>query len=75
VPRLRTVAVVALLWIAALAGSSAPDGFGGTRDPEMPLVAGTVPRRDSAVATPDEIRIGKRWAILAAPDGKRWPAL
>jgi hypothetical protein len=41
----------------------------------MPLVAGTVPHLNSAAATPDEIRIGKRWAILAAPDGKRWPAL
>jgi len=71
-PRLRTVAVVALLWVAALAGSSAPDGFGGTRDPEMPLVAGTVARLAPDAATPDEIRIGKRWASSAAPDGKRW---
>jgi hypothetical protein len=73
-PRLRTVAVVALLWVAALAGSSAPDGFGGTRDPEMPLVAGTVAHPAVAGAMADAIRIGKRWAILAAPDGKRWPA-
>lgn len=71
-PRLRTVAVVALLWVAALAGSSAPDGFGGTRDPEMPLVAGTVGRVAPAAATPDEIRMGKRWAMLDVPDGKRW---
>jgi uncharacterized RDD family membrane protein YckC len=66
------VAIVALLWVAALAGSSAPDGFGGTRDPEMPLVAGTVAHPASAGATADAIRIGKRWAMLAAPDGKRW---
>jgi hypothetical protein len=71
-PRIRTVAIVALLWVAALAGSSAPDGFGGTRDPEMPLVAGTVARLAPAVATPDEVRSGKRWASSAAPDGKRW---
>ena len=41
----------------------------------MPLVAGTIARLAPAVVDPDEIRIGKRWAILAAPDGKRWPAL
>lgn len=70
-PRLRTVAIVALLWVAALAGSSAPDGFGGTRHPE-PLVAGTVAHLAPAVVTPDEIRVGKRWALLATPDGKRW---
>ena len=37
-PRLRSVVVVALLWVAALAGSSAPDGFGTPRHVEMPLV-------------------------------------
>jgi hypothetical protein len=72
VSRLRSVAVVALLWVAALAGSSAPDGFGGPRRAEMPLVAETVARPAHASATPDGPRRGKRWAILVDPDGKRW---
>jgi hypothetical protein len=72
VPRIRSVAAVVLLWIAAFAGSSAPDGFGGPRHAEMPLVAGTVARPAYADATPDRFCKGKRWALLADPDGKRW---
>jgi hypothetical protein len=75
VPRLRSLAVVALLWVAALAGSSAPDGFSSARDPEMPLVAGMVPRPAQGAAPPVESRIGKRWALFADPDGKRWDLL
>ena len=70
-PRLRSVAVVALLWIAAFAGSSAPDGFGGPRHTEMPLVAGTSAYTTHG-ATPEGPRKGKRWAKLVDPDGKRW---
>lgn len=74
-PRLRSMAIVALLWVAAFAGSSAPDGFGSARDPEMPLVAGTVARPAHMGAAPDEWRTGKRWAMLADPNGKRWDLL
>jgi hypothetical protein len=75
VPRLRSVAVVALLWVAAFAGSSAPDGFGGPRRAEMPVVAGTVTRQAHTSATTDDPPNGKRWALLVDPDerdGKRW---
>jgi hypothetical protein len=72
VSRLRSVAVVVLLWVAAVAASSAPDGFGGPRHPEMPLFAGTVSPPTHADATPDGPRRGKRWAFLSDPDGKRW---
>ena len=71
-PRLRSVAVVALLWLGAFAGSSAPDGFGDPRRAEMPLVAGTVALPTHAGATPDGPRRGKRWAMFVDPDGKRW---
>ncbi len=70
--RFRSVAVIALLWVAAVAGSSAPDGFGGQRQPEMPLLAATVARPAPADATPDGLRRGKRWALVANPAGKRW---
>jgi hypothetical protein len=66
------VAVVALLWVAALAGSSAPDGFGGPPRAEMPLVSGTVARPAHTSATPGGPRNGKRWAMFVDPDGKRW---
>ena len=70
-PRLRSVAVVALLWVAALAGSSAPDGFSGPGLAETPLVAGTAtPARHAG--TLDGIRKGKRWALLEDHGGKRW---
>lgn len=71
-PQLRSVVVVALLWLAALAGSSAPDGFGGPRRGEVPLVAGTVAQPATSDTTPAGPRRGKRWALLADPDGKRW---
>jgi len=57
------VAVVALLWVAALAGSSAPDGFSGPGLTETPVVAGTAaPAR--LVTTLDGIPNGKRWPVL-----------
>ena len=71
-PRLRSAAVIALLWVAALAGSSAPDGFGGPRRAETPLIAGTFARPASVGETPDGTRKGKRWALQVDPDGKRW---
>jgi len=74
-PRLRSMAIVALLWVAAFAGSSAPDGFGGPRHAEMPLLAGTVARQAHLSPTPDGTRKGKRWAMLVGPDGKRWDLL
>jgi hypothetical protein len=70
--RLRSVAVIALLWVAAVAGSSAPDGFGGQQRAEMPLVAGLLAQPAQADVTPDALRKGKRWALFGVPDGKRW---
>ena len=63
-PRLRSVVVVALIWVAAFAASSAPDGFGGGTRAEAPSVAG-----DGA---PGGSMKGKRWAVSADPAGKRW---
>jgi hypothetical protein len=71
VPRLRSVAVVALLWVAAFAGSSAPDGFGGSRGAAWPLIAGMPARPAHAAPVAEAPRNGKRWA-LADPGGKRW---
>lgn len=73
-PRLRSVAVVALLWMAAFAGSSAPDGFSGPGLAETPLVAGTAARAALASRI-DGIRTGKRWALLHDEGGKRWALL
>ena len=69
-PRLRSVAVVALLWVAAFAGSSAPDGFGGSRGAESPLIASTLVREAHAVVA-EAPRNGKRWGLVDQ-DGKRW---
>jgi len=71
VPRLRSVAVVALMWVAAFAASSAPDGFGGPRQADMPLVAVTAARPAHDPNTLDAVRKGKRWALHDAT-GKRW---
>jgi hypothetical protein len=65
------VAVVALLWVAAFAGSSAPDGFSGPGLTETPLVATTAAPAGLA-STLDGIRRGKRWALLHEEGGKRW---
>lgn len=70
-PRLRSVAVIALLWVAAFAGSSAPDGFGGSRGAASPLIAGILVRPAHGAAVDEAPRDGKRWA-LADPGGKRW---
>jgi hypothetical protein len=70
VPRLRSVAVVALLWVAAFAGSSAPDGFGGPQRAEEPVladVAGPALPRSSLDGVPK----GKRMVLLDY-QGKRW---
>lgn len=63
-PRLRSVVVVALMWLAAFAASSAPDGFGGGTRAGGPSVAGD--------AAPDGSIRGKRWAVSVDPAGKRW---
>lgn len=62
-PRLRSVVVVVLIWIAAFAASSAPDGFGGA--------ARTGLTSDGAPAPGGSIE-GKRWAAGFDPAGKRW---
>jgi hypothetical protein len=73
-PRLRSVVVVALIWMAAFAASSAPDGFGGA------------PRAGATSASDGisrESENGKRWPLAAVPaaglwdlpngaNGKRW---
>lgn len=69
-PRFRSVAVVALLWVAALAGSSAPDGFSGPGLAETPVVAGTAaPGR--LAASLDGVWDGKRWPVLGDLGGRR----
>lgn len=70
-PRLRSVAVVALLWVAAFAASSAPDGFGLPRQAGMPLIAAIAAGPEQAAGTLDGLRRGKRWA-LSDETGKRW---
>ena len=70
-PRIRSVAIIALLWVAALAGSSAPDGFSGPGLAETPVVAGiVVPAR--LATTLDGIWNGKRWPVLGDLGGRRW---
>lgn len=70
--RVRSVVVIALLWLAALAGSSDPDGFGGHGRAAEPGIS----RTGSSVAVrsdPSEgDRSGKRWAQLDGRGGKRW---
>lgn len=68
--RLRSVAVVALLWLAALAGSSAPGGI-------HPGVAGSseaVSRAAPSSERAERDGHGKRWALREDPAGKRWCA-
>jgi hypothetical protein len=83
VARLRSIAVVALLWLAAFAGSSAPDGFGGPHGVEMPVLAGAAGRPAQVAAAVDRTGsgmgravacnpVGKRWDIGLGPIGKRW---
>jgi hypothetical protein len=62
--RLRSVVVVALIWMAAFAASSAPDGFGGASRAGATSVGGD--------PSPDGSIEGKRWAVSADPAGKRW---
>jgi hypothetical protein len=70
-PRFRSVAVVALLWVAALAGSSAPDGFSGPGLAETPVVAGAaMPAR--IATTLDGVWDGKRWPVLGDLGVGRW---
>jgi hypothetical protein len=67
VSRLRSATVIALLLLAALAASSAPDGFGGPAR-RVARVTGTVAL--SAEPGPaDGSRSGKRWAVRAEPAG------
>ena len=62
-PRLRSVVVVALMWLAAFAASSAPDGFGrASRAGAMSVL----------VAAPAWSVDGKRWAFSVDAAGKRW---
>ena len=70
-PRFRSIAVVALLWVAALAGSSAPDGFSGPGLAETPVVAGTSAPARLAIEL-DGIWNGKRWPVLGDLGGRRW---
>ena len=63
-PRLRSVVVVALMWIAAFAASSTPDGFGAAPRAGASSVGG-----DAASGGSIE---GKRWAVGVDPAGKRW---
>ena len=63
-PRLRSVVVVALVWMAAFAASSAPDGFGGPARVSATSVGGDTPSGGSIE--------GKRWAVGVDPAGKRW---
>jgi hypothetical protein len=65
------VAVVALLWVAAFAGSSAPDGFGGSRGAASPHIAANHVPPAHAAPVAEAPRNGKRWALVD-PDGKRW---
>jgi hypothetical protein len=63
------VAVIVLLWLAALAGSSAPDGVHrGVVGPVTVTSQRAVPRIE--LAEHDER--GKRWAMREEPVGKRW---
>ncbi len=62
-PRLRSVLVVALIWLAAFAASSAPDGFGGAPR------TGASSAGDAPAGWSIE---GKRWALGVDPGGKRW---
>jgi hypothetical protein len=62
-PRLRSVLVVALMWLSAFAASSAPDGFFGT-GPAASSIGGDPSSGDSME--------GKRWAVTVDPAGKRW---
>jgi hypothetical protein len=61
-PRLRSVLVVVLIWLAAVAASSAPDGFGASSR------AGT---RSVGSATSRLTHDGKRWAVVASASGLR----
>ena len=70
--RVRSITVVALLWVAALAGSSAPDGFGGSRRAEMPVLAGAAAHSARHAVLFEATRSGKGWATTSNPIGKRW---
>ncbi|HEX7474183.1 MAG TPA: hypothetical protein VF323_13950 [Candidatus Limnocylindrales bacterium] len=70
-PRGRSVAVVALLWVAAFAGSSAPDGFGLPSQAGRPLIAALAAGPAQPAGTLDGLRRGKRWALFD-DTGKRW---
>ena len=62
-PRLRSVVIVALIWMAAFAASSAPDGFGG---------AARTGATSAGDAAPGGSIEGKRWVVSVDPGGKRW---
>ena len=62
-PRLRSVVVIALIWMAAFAASSAPDGFGGA--PRAGATSAGDPSPGGSIE-------GKRWAASVDPAGKRW---
>ncbi len=62
-PRSRSVLIIALIWMAALAASSVPDGLGG---------AARASAASAGDALPGGAVDGKRWAVVVDPAGKRW---
>ncbi len=62
-PRFRSVLIIALIWMAAFAASSVPDGLGGAA-----RASATSPVEAPAGGSVD----GKRWAVVVDPAGKRW---
>lgn len=67
---LRSVVVLALLWVGAVAASSSPDGVGtGPRSVHI-VVGGVLAQPGRPMGSSDPIPTGKRWVVRVESTGQ-----